>query len=102
VITYNPVTQTLEAYFFNEALDRLDLYAPNGLVTQGAWHCAELYLDESVNGEADLSLDGSVVGTVHGDLGTPSPYDRVYLWNQPAAGSVWFDDVAVAASPIGS
>jgi len=102
VITYNPVTQTLEAYFFNEALDRLDLYAPNGLVTQGAWHCAELYLDESVNGEAALSLDGSVVGTVHGDLGTPSPYDRVYLWNQPAAGSVWFDDVAVAASPIGS
>jgi hypothetical protein len=101
VITYNPVTHSLEAYFFNEALDRLDLYTPSGIVTPGGWHCAELYIDESVNGGADLSVDGVNVGSVHGDLGTPSPYDRLYLWNQPAAGSVWFDDVAVAASPIG-
>jgi hypothetical protein len=44
---------------------------------------------------------GGLAGSVTGDLGTPSPYDRIYLWNQPSAGSVWFDDVKVAASPIG-
>ena len=27
MITYNPVTHGLEGYFFNEALERLDLYA---------------------------------------------------------------------------
>jgi hypothetical protein len=102
VITYNPVTQGLEGYFFNEALDRLDLYAANGLVSTGQWHCAEVYLDESVNGQAQLWLDGSLVGSVYGDLGTPSPYDRMYLWNQPSAGSVWFDDVRVASSPAGT
>jgi hypothetical protein len=102
VITFNPVTKGLEAYFFNEALERLDLYAANGQVPTGEWHCAELYLDERVDGGAELWLDGGSVGSVHGDLGTPSPYDRVYLWNQPAAGSVWFDDVKVASTPFGS
>jgi hypothetical protein len=102
VITYNPVTQGLESYFFNENLDRLDMYAANGLVTEGVWHCAELYLDESANGQAQLWLDGSLVGTVYGDLSTPSPFDRMYLWNQPSAGSVWFDDVRVASSPAGT
>jgi hypothetical protein len=102
VITYNPVTKGLEGYFFNEALERLDLYAASGQVLAGEWHCAELYLDERVDGGAELWLDGVSVGSVHGDLGTPSPYDRVYLWNQPAAGSVWFDDVKVASTPFGS
>ena len=101
VITYNPVTQGLEGYFFNEALDRLDLFAGSGQVSTGQWHCVELYLDEQVAGRADLWLDGASVGSVTGDLGTPSPYDRVYLWNQPAAGSVWFDDVRVASTPTG-
>jgi hypothetical protein len=101
VITYNPVTKGLEAYFFNENLDRLDMFAANGQVQTGAWHCAELYLDERVDGHAQLSLDGAVVGSVAGDLGTPSPYSRIYLWNQPSAGTVWFDDVVVGDSPIG-
>ncbi len=102
VITYNPYTKGLEGYFFNESLQRLDLYAANGLVTTGDWHCAELYLDESTNGQAVLWLDGALVGSVTGDLGTPSPYDRMYLWNQPSAGTVWFDDVRVASSPAGT
>jgi len=101
VITYNPVTQGLEAYFFNENLDRLDLFAANGLVQTGVWHCVQLYLDESVNGGAQLWLDGASVGSVSGNLGTPSPYSRIYLWNQPSAGTVWFDDVAVGDSPAG-
>ena len=91
----------LEGYFFNEALQRLDLYAADGQVFPGQWYCAELYLDESVSGRAELWLDGVSVGSVSGDLGTPSPYGRMYLWNQPSAGSVWFDDVKVASTPIG-
>jgi hypothetical protein len=102
VISYNPVTHGLEGYFFNEALERLDMYAASGQVFPGQWHCAELYLDEQVDGGAELWLDGVSVGSVTGDLGTPSPYDRFYLWNQAAAGSVWFDDVRVAATPAGS
>jgi len=101
VITYNPVTKGLEGYFFNENLDRLDLYAATGQVQTGVWHCAELYLDERVNGRAELWLDGASVGSVSGDLGTPSPYSRVYLWNQASAGTVWFDDVVVGDSPSG-
>jgi hypothetical protein len=101
VVTYNPVTQGLEAYFFNENLDRLDLFAANGQVHTGVWYCAQLYVDERVNGGAQLWLDGVSVGSVSGDLGTPSPYSRVYLWNQPSAGTVWFDDVKVGNSPNG-
>jgi hypothetical protein len=101
VIDYNPITKGLEGYFFNDALQRLDLYAANGLVLTGQWHCAELYLDESTNGHAQLWLDGVSVGSVAGDLSTPSPYSRIYLWNQPAAGTVWFDDVKVASTQIG-
>lgn len=100
-ITYNPVTHGLEGYFFNEALQRLDLYAATGRVLPGDWHCAELYLDESATGHAQLWLDGVSVGRVDGDLSTPSPYSRLFLWNQPANGTVWFDDVRVADSPIG-
>jgi hypothetical protein len=101
VIAYNPITRGLEGYFFNEALERLDLYAASGQVLTGEWHCAELYLDERVDGGAQLWLDGVSVGSVSGDLGTPSPYDRVYLWNQAAAGSAWFDDVTVGSGPSG-
>jgi hypothetical protein len=100
-ITYNAVTQGLEGYFFNDALQRLDLFAGNGRVEIGRWHCAELYLDEAVDGRASLSLDGNVIDSVYGDLSTPDPYERLYLWNQPSADSVWFDDVEVTASPVG-
>ena len=105
VITYNPVTKGLEGYFFNEGLDRLDLYAANGRVLPDQWHCAELYLDESANGHAELWLDGVSVGSVSGDLATPDPYSRLYLWNQPSAGTVWFDDVKVGSTlsgPVGA
>jgi Abnormal spindle-like microcephaly-assoc'd, ASPM-SPD-2-Hydin len=101
VITYNPYTHGLEGYFFNENLDRLDLYIANGQVLPGDWHCVQLYLDESLNGQAQMWLDGTPEGTVTGDLSTPSPFDRMYLWNQPSAGTVWFDDVKVADAPIG-
>ena len=67
----------------------------------GRWYCAELYLDESTNGHAQLWLDGVPVGSVDGDLATPDPYGRLYLWNQPSAGSVSFDDIKVADAPIG-
>jgi len=101
VISYNPGTKGLEGYFFNENLDRLELDAAGGQVQTGVWHCAELYLDERVNGMAELWLDGAPVGSVSGDLGTPSPYSRFYLWNQASAGTVWFDDVRVGDSPSG-
>ena len=101
VINYNPLTKGLDGFFFNENLDRLEMYVASGQVQTGEWHCAELYLDEQVNGRAELWLDGASVGSVTGDLGTPSPYSRVLLWNQPGAGTVWFDDVEVGDSPIG-
>src|SRR4029079_6640 len=100
-ITYNPYTHGLEGYFFNENLDRLDLYVANGHVLPGEWHCVQLYLDESLNGHAEIWLDGTPEGSVSGDLSTPSPFDRMYLWNQPSAGTVWLDDIKVADAPIG-
>jgi hypothetical protein len=99
-ITYNPYTHGLEGYFFNENLDRLELYVGNGQVLPGDWHCVQLYLDESLNGHAQIWLDGTPEGSVSGDLSTPSPFDRMYLWNQPNAGTVWFDDIKVADAPI--
>jgi ASPM-SPD-2-Hydin domain-containing protein/centrosomal CEP192-like protein len=101
-ITYNPVTKGLEAYFWNEDLQRLDMYAATGQVQTDTWYCAELYLDEQTNGTAKLWLNGVSVGTVTGDLSAPNPYSRLFLWDQPGAGSDWFDDVAVADSPIGT
>jgi hypothetical protein len=58
-------------------------------------------MDESLNGHAQLWLDGASIGSVSGDLSTPNPFDRMYLWNQPDTGMVWFDDVKVADAPIG-
>src|SRR4051794_22240047 len=86
VIGYNPVTKGLEGYFFNEDLQRLDLYAGNGQVQTGRWYCAELYLDERADGHAQLWLDGTSIGAVAGDLSATSPYSRIYLWNQAGAG----------------
>ena len=99
-IMYDPGMHGLEAYFWNEALERLELDAANGQVFPGDWHCIQLYLDESQNGHAEIWLDGTPEGSVSGDLSTPSPFDRMYLWNQPSAGTVWFDDVKVADAPI--
>ncbi len=43
----------------------------------------------------------AAVGSAAGDLSTPAPFGRLYLWNQPSAGTVWFDDVKVAGAPMG-
>jgi hypothetical protein len=99
-IIYDPIMHGLEAYFWNENLDRLELDAANGQIFPGSWHCIQLYMDESLNGQAQLWLDGASIGSVSGDLSTPNPFDRLYLWNQPDAGTVWFDDVKVANAPI--
>jgi hypothetical protein len=99
-IIYDPAVHGLETYFWNEALDRLELDAANGQIFPGDWHCVQLYLDESLNGHAEIWLDGTPEGSVAGDLSAPSPFDRMYLWNQPSAGTVWFDDIKVADAPI--
>jgi hypothetical protein len=102
LVFYNPQAHGLEAYFFNENLQRLDMVAAGGLVTPDAWHCAEVFMDERAAGRAELWLDGASVGSVTGDLSTPDPYSRLYLWNNGAAGTAYVDDVAVTATPNGT
>ncbi len=100
-VDYSAWRQGLDLYFWNGAGARTDLYSPNGLLRPDTWHCLEIRASQTTTGRGEAWLDGVAIGAVDADLSTARPYSQIYLWNNPAAGTVYFDDVQVANAPNG-
>jgi Abnormal spindle-like microcephaly-assoc'd, ASPM-SPD-2-Hydin len=97
-LDYDFARQSLDAYFWNGARARTDLYAPTSIVVAGTWQCVEIQFNEAVAGHAELWLDGVSVAAADADLSATNNYSRLILWNDPAGGTVYLDDVVVAGS----
>lgn len=97
-VDYDAGRHGLDAYFWNGARTRYDVYGAAGVLTGTGWHCAEVRTNEAVAGRGEVWLDGTSTGSVDGDLSAANRYARLLLWDNGAAGTVLLDDVVVSVS----
>lgn len=95
VVVYDSGRQGIDAYFWNGARQRFDLYSNTNLLTANTWYTLEVEFNESTTGTAQIWLNGTSIATATGDMSTASGYSTLSLVNQ-VTGSVYFDDVKVA------
>jgi hypothetical protein len=92
---YNANRHGLDVYFWNGANAVLSIFSPSNVLSANTWYCIEVQDNEAANGQAQVWLNGTSVGTATGDLSTANPYARLMLFDS-APGKMYFDDVQVA------
>jgi hypothetical protein len=97
-IDYDNGSKGLDTYFWNGARARTNIATAANLIAPNTWYCAELLLNQSVTGRAELWLSGTSAGFSDGDFSASTPLSRLMLWNNGAPASVLVDDVAVSSS----
>jgi hypothetical protein len=104
-VDYDAGSRGMDAYFWNGARVRTNIFTAPNLIVADRWYCAEVLLNQAASGRAEIWLSGTSVGSSDGDFSAPAPYSRLLLWNNGATGTVYVDDVAVTSSysgPIGA
>jgi hypothetical protein len=105
-VDYDAGSKGLDLYFWNGAGARTNLTSPANLIAANTWYCAEVNVNETSTGSAQVWLNGTSMASVNNvDLSTANPYSQLYLWNQVASSTVDFDDVIVSNSyngPVGA
>ncbi|HSS11286.1 MAG TPA: choice-of-anchor D domain-containing protein, partial [Acidimicrobiales bacterium] len=104
-VDYDSASKGLDIYFWNGARVRSDLYSPANLILANSWYCAEVQANETAAGHGQVWLNGTSVAQVNTDLSVTNGYSRLLLWNNPAAGTVFVDDIQVASAyngPVGA
>jgi hypothetical protein len=98
-IVYDASRHGLDTYLFNGARQRYDLYSNVNLITTSGWYSVELEDNEAAAGHGEVWLNGSSIARVDGDLSATDPFGRLFLWNDAASVSVYYDAVTVEGSP---
>ncbi len=104
-VDYNHGRRGLDIYFWNGARARVDLYSPGNLVQADTWYCAEVQANQAAAGHAEVWLNGTSVAQADADLSVTNAYSQLYLWNNGASGTIYYDDVKVAdaySGPVGA
>jgi hypothetical protein len=97
-VDYDPGLGGLDLYFWNGARARTDLYTSLHAVALDRWYCLDIGYDAATVGAISATLDGQAIGSAAGNFALASPYSRLFLWNNGAAGTVDLDDVTVSSS----
>jgi hypothetical protein len=104
-VSYDAGRKGIDAYVWNGARTRYDMYSNTNIVAPNAWYGLEVELNQSTSGAAQVWLNGGTVGSVSGDLSVSSGggVSQVQVSDDGPA-TVYFDDVKVASTyngPIG-
>ncbi len=94
-VSYDAGRKGIDAYFWNGAKTRYDIYSATNIVAPDTWYGLEIESNEISSGHGEVWLNGGSVGHVDGDLSTSTPYSQLQLWND-AVGTVYDDDVIVS------
>jgi hypothetical protein len=95
VVIYDAGRQGIDAYFWNDARGRFDLYSNTNLVAPNTWYTLEIEFNESSTGHAEIWLNGTSIAAVDGDMSSASGYASLALVSE-VTGTIYFDDVKVA------
>lgn len=104
-IDYAAGSKSLDIYMWNGARTRFNITTAANLLAASTWYCAELQLNQSTSGSAQVWLNGTSVASTNANLSVTNAYSRLLLWNDGAVGTVYDDDVAVTATyngPVGA
>ena len=104
-VDYDSGRAGLDIYLWNGARVRTDLYTAVNVVLANTWYCGELQFNETSTGQAQVWLNGTSLATASGDFSATNPYGQLYLWNNGATGTVYFDDIQVSNAyngPVGA
>jgi hypothetical protein len=102
-VDYDAGRHGIDAYFWNGAGTRYDLYSAMNIVAPDAWYGLEIEDNEQTNGVGQVWLNGASIASVSNDLSDSTPFSTLYLWNT-GAGTVYYDDVKVSNAyngPVG-
>jgi type II secretory pathway pseudopilin PulG len=94
IVTYDAGRKGIDAYAWNGARARYDMYSNTNIVAPDAWYGLEVELNEQTSGGAQVWLNGASIATVSGDLSVSSGggFNQLQLHND-GVGSVYYDDV---------
>ncbi|MEO7003624.1 MAG: N,N-dimethylformamidase beta subunit family domain-containing protein [Ktedonobacterales bacterium] len=104
-VVYDAGSHGLDVYFWNGARMRLDFYGGSNQITSNTWYTLEIEENETTTGSGNVWLNGTLLGGVAGDLSATNAVSRLYLWNDAASTTTWFDDVIVSSQyngPLGA
>jgi Abnormal spindle-like microcephaly-assoc'd, ASPM-SPD-2-Hydin len=96
-LDYNAARHGLDVYFWNATNGVLTISSPSNVLSPNTWYSIEVQDTESVNGQAQVWLNGTSIGTTTGDLSTANPYARLMLFDS-SPGKMYLDDVQVAST----
>ena len=94
-IDYDANRHGLDAYFWNGARTRTDLFSATNILSMDTWYSVELQDVESSTGTGQLWLNGTSIGSVSADLSATSYYAQLNLYTE-AVGTTYWDDVVVS------
>jgi N,N-dimethylformamidase beta subunit-like protein len=94
-VTYDAGRKGIDAYFWNGARGRFDVYSNTNLVAANTWYTLEIEFNESSTGHAEIWLNGTSIAAADGDMSSASGYANLALVNE-VTGTTYFDDVKVA------
>jgi P pilus assembly chaperone PapD len=95
VVVYDAGRHGIDAYFWNGARARYDLYSNTNIVTPDTWYGLEVQSNEQTSGRGEIWLNGTSLGHVDGDLSVTQGYAQLTLMNE-VAGTIFFDDVKIS------
>ena len=95
-VVYDAGSHGLDVYFWNGARTRFDFYTTTNLITANTWYALEIELNETTTGQGNVWLNGASLGGVTGNLSATNTLSRLYLWNEAANTTTYFDDVIVS------
>ena len=94
VVDYDANRQGIDAYFWNGARTRFDLYSSTNVISADTWYGLELEDNEQTSGQAEIWLNGTSIAQASGDLSATNDYAQLTLLT--ALGTAYFDDVIVS------
>ncbi|HEX5546394.1 MAG TPA: choice-of-anchor D domain-containing protein [Ktedonobacterales bacterium] len=107
-VVYDAGSHGFDVYFWNGARTRFDYYSSTNLIQANAWYSLEIELNEATaanGGAGNVWLNGNRLGGITGDLSATNNLSKLFLWNDAASATTYFDDVVVSNvynGPLGS
>jgi hypothetical protein len=81
VVVYDSGRHGIDAYFWNGARTRYDLYSVTNLISPDTWYGLEIEDNEQSAGHAEMWLNGTSIASVNGDLSVTNGYSQLVMLN---------------------
>jgi ASPM-SPD-2-Hydin domain-containing protein/HYDIN/CFA65/VesB family protein/centrosomal CEP192-like protein len=93
---YDGGGHALNIYFWNGAGTRFEFDSAANLIQANTWYALQIELNEATSGVGKVWLNGTLLGSVTGNLSASTPINSLTLWDDASGTTTYFDDVIVS------